>query len=161
MNLKEIKYKYKSKKERRKIERAKLLKLGQENYFYPTTGINIFHCDGFVNGKNGRATSGGYTVYKNGAMHCYSNEENLNGFTSNEAEFLGVLSCLRDANVGDQIVTDSMVALSWVRSGSPRARRDLKKYTYEAHRLLHIKRVNLYWNSRDVNLAGRYNEFGI
>jgi len=148
-----------SKKQLRKIERAKLKKLGEANYFYPTTGTNIYHCDGFVNGVNGTATSGGYTVFKNGKFLFYSNEENQNGFTNNEAELLGVLSCLLDCKEGDQIITDSMNTLSWIRSGKSKARSDLNKIMEEAKKLLHSKRINLYWRPREENQAGNYNEF--
>lgn len=149
----------KYRKEKRKIERAKLKKLGEANYFYPTTGKNIYHCDGFVNGINGTATTGGYTVFKNGNFLFYSNEENKKGFTNNEAELLGVLACLQNCEEGDQIITDSMNTLAWVRSGKPKARPDLQSIALQCKELLLKKKVNLYWEKREKNLAGNYNEF--
>lgn len=148
-----------SKKQLRKIERAKQLKLGQANYFYKTTGKNVFHCDGFVNGVNGQATSGGWTVFKNGKKLYVINAENRSGFTNNEAELCGVHDALVSADKGDEVVTDSMNALAWIRSGRPKARPDLMQIAHGAKNLLHSKQINLYWASRDENQAGNYNEF--
>jgi len=149
-----------SKKEQRKIERAKLKKLGEANYFYPTTGKNVWHTDGFVNGKNGEVKSGGYTIFKNGKLHAKQNisHDNLI-FTNNEAEIMGVWCALWVAEEGDEIVTDSMNTLAWVRSGKPKARPDLTVYAKAAKDLLHSKKINLYWRPREENQAGNYNEF--
>lgn len=146
-------------KELRRIERAKLKKLGEANYFYPTTGKNCFHTDGFVNGKNGETRSGGFTVYRNGKLLVTTSRENRNGLTNNEAELLGVHYALMCAEPGDEIVTDSMNTLSWIRSGNPKARPDLKEQASEAKTLLHSKQINLYWRPREENEAGNYNEF--
>lgn len=148
-----------SKTQLRKIERARKIKLGQANYFYPTTGKNCFHTDGFVNGKNGETKSGGFSVYKNGRLLITTSRENRNGFTNNEAELLGVHYALQCADCGDEIVTDSMNTLSWVRSGNPKARPDLKIYAQESKNILHVKQINLYWRPREENQAGNYNEF--
>lgn len=148
-----------SKKQLRKIERAKLKKLGEANYFYKTTGKNVFHCDGFVNGVNGQATSGGWTVFKNGKKLYVINAEKRSGFTNNEAELCGVCDALKSADDGDEVVTDSMNSLAWVRSGKPKARPDLMEIAHKAKNLLHSKRINLYWASREENQAGNYNEF--
>ena len=149
----------KKKRELQRIERAKLKKLGEANYFYPTTGKNCFHTDGFVNGENGKAHSGGYTVYKNGKRLVISEAKNFNGFTNNEAELLGVHYAIIVSQPGDEIVTDSMNTLSWVRSGNPKARPDLKFYAEECKKHLHLKKLNLYWRPRAENQAGNYNEF--
>lgn len=146
-------------KELRRIERAKLKKLGEANYFYPTTGKNCFHTDGFVDGKNGEAKSGGCTVFKNGKLLERLTAQNDGGFTNNEAELMGVLRALKYADDGDEIVTDSMNTLAWIGSRKPKARPDLKEQASEANTLLHLKKVNLYWASRNENQAGNYNEF--
>ena len=150
-----------SKKQKQEIERAKLKKLGEANYFYPTKGKNIFHTDGFVLGINGVTDSGGFTVFKNGELITSTNvvKGNKKTFTNNEGELLGVLKALELAEFGDEIMTDSMNTLAWVRSGNPKARPDLIPLAQKAKALLHLKEVNFYWAPREENEAGNYNEF--
>ena len=143
---------------KRKIERAKLPKLGTANYFYPTTGKNCYHTDGFVIGVNGKSEGGGFTVFLNG-KHLVTERRNKKLITNNETELLGVVEALKDAEEGDEIITDSMNTLAWIRSGNPKARPDLKTLASEGKKLLHSKKINLYWEKRDNNLAGNYNEF--
>lgn len=144
---------------KKQIERANKLKLGQANYFYNTTGKNCYHTDGFVIGMNGRSRGGGYTVFLNNKFLKRKTIYKYN-FTNNEGELLGVVSALEHANNGDEILTDSMIALSWIRSGKPKARKDLINLATIGKNLLHKKKINLYWGSRDNNQAGIYNEFG-
>ena len=148
-----------TKKELRRIERAKLKKLGEANYFYRTTGKNCYHTDGFTLGVNGITKIGGYTVFLNGKHLVTERLRKNTAFTNNEAELLGVLEALKDCENGDEVITDSMNTLSWIRSGNPKSRPDLKNEASECKRLLHLKKVNVYWLGRDYNLAGNYNEF--
>lgn len=148
-----------SKKELKRIERAKLKKLGEANYFYPTTGKNIFYSDGFLNGQNGETHKGGFTIFKNKKWFTtifHSKETTI--MTNNEAELAGAAAALSVASVGDEVIVDSMNTLAWIRSGNPKARPDLKWLAEEARNNLKVKKVNLYWRPREENLAGIYNE---
>lgn len=148
-----------SKKQLRKIERAKLKKLGEANYFYPTTGKNVWHTDGFTLGQNGTTKRGGYTLFKNGKFFNSSKAENWDKpYTNNQAELTGMWLAIMEAEPGDEIITDSMNTLAWIRSGKPKARPDLLVTARECKEILHHKKLNIYWAGREENLAGHYNE---
>lgn len=80
------------------------------------------------------------------------------GFTNNEGELLGVQKALEIAQERDVVSTDSKVVMSWVRSGNPKARPDLKYISQQCKRLVVQKNIRLIWEGRENNLAGIYNE---
>ncbi len=136
-------------------------RIGNKDYFYKTTGKNVFHTDGFVNGVNSKATSGGFTVFKNGEFLIKEDCKSLTYavFTNNEAELLGVCYAIDKAEEGDEIITDSMNTLAWLRRGRIKTRIDLNKILSVYNKMLHKKRLNIYWLPRNENLAGNWNEF--
>lgn len=149
--------------QRRKLDKLNGKKLGEKNYFHNTTGKNIFHTDGFLDGKNGNSSTGGFTIFKNGTLLVvdHSSSMGYSTLTSNEAELAGVCYAISTAEEGDEIITDSMNSLSWIRSGFSKARPDLNEKILKSQQIMYEKSLNLYWEPRDKNLAGNYNEFAL
>lgn len=132
-----------------------------------------YYSDGFIFGRNPSLIGGGYTIVDERNRVIKREVIYKVGMTANEAELLGVLEATRIAKKGDVISTDSMVTLTWVNSGSSKARPDLKEVIEEAHKNLYPnglqkKGINrgrplrdgafLIWEPREINLAGILNE---
>jgi len=58
----------------------------------------------------------------------------------------------------DEISTDSMCIIAWIRKGKSKPRKDLFNQIQEAKQLIESKYIDLIWESREVNLAGHFNE---
>ena len=117
-----------------------------------------YFCDGFVLGQNGSSKGGGYTIVDESNNLIVHETIYKDNFTNNDGELLGVYETLKLCKPFDTISTDSMVALSWIRSMKVKARPDLKPLAIECNFLLKDKCINLMWEGRDYNLAGIYNE---
>jgi ribonuclease HI len=127
--------------------------------FYPTSGIGVWYSDGYLDGANGSATSGGYTVSDSFENITTGTIDRPGGLTNNEAELIACLEGLKLASNGDELVVDSTTIISWLnnfKKSSPR--QDLLHLVEETRELLHKKKINLYWRPRDENLAGIYND---
>lgn len=118
------------------------------------------YTDGFVLGRNGNSKGGGYTIVDQHSKLITRETVYKEKFTNNDGEILGVYHALKIAGALDCISTDSMVAITWVRSGFSKARPDLNVMLRECQFLMRDKCINLMWEGRDHNLAGQYNEFG-
>ena len=117
----------------------------------------IIYTDGYTIGGNPSLKGGGYTLMDGEAKLLKQGK--LEGtITNNEAEFRGILAALELASEGDQIITDSMICLYWIRSGKAKARPDLDYLIAQAQKLKFEKKVILEWQPRDKNLAGQFNE---
>lgn len=119
-----------------------------------------YYTDGFVLGKNGKSKGGGYTIVDEHNKLLARETLHTPGFTNNDGEILGVHAALKMCACLDTVSTDSMVAITWVRSGFSKARPDLNPLLQECRFLYKDKCINLMWEGRDHNLAGRHNEFG-
>lgn len=118
-----------------------------------------YYSDCFVIGRhNPSKVGGGYRVLND--YNQVVSEETIYkyGFTNNEGELLGVQKALEIAQERDVVSTDSKVVMSWVRSGNPKARPDLKYISQQCKRLVVQKNIRLIWEGRENNLAGIYNE---
>lgn len=117
-----------------------------------------YYTDGFTIKRNPSDIGGGYTIVdENGRVIAREIIKKV-GFSVNDGELLGVVNALRMCGDGDVLSTDSMCMLLWIRHGHSRKRADLNGLITEAKRLIFDKRVSLFWEGRDSNLAGRYNE---
>jgi ribonuclease HI len=121
----------------------------------------LYFTDGFTLVANPSSQGGGYTIMdENGTVverKCYKRP----GFTNNEGELLGLYRALEIAAKGDIIVSDSYVAISWVKGGRPRkasVRKDLHGLMFHCKALHRDKEISLEWGPRESNLAGVYNE---
>lgn len=119
-----------------------------------------YYCDGFVLGKNGKSLGGGYTIVDEHNKLIARETLYKEKFTNNDGEILGVYNALKLCDCLDVVSTDSMVAITWTRSGFSKARPDLNNLLRECRFLLKDKCINLIWEERNYNLAGIYNEFG-
>lgn len=119
-----------------------------------------YYTDGFVLGRNGNSKGGGYTIVDQHSKLIARETVYKEKFTNNDGEILGVYNALKMADVLDVISTDSMVAITWVKSGFSKARPDLNILLRECQFLMKDKCINLMWEGRNYNLAGQYNEFG-
>lgn len=120
----------------------------------------MIHTDGFVIGRNPSAAGGGYTLSDgNGKVILKRTITNLPKFTNNDGELRGIVHALHIAYDHDVVITDSMIALAWVKSGRAKARPDLDEICAYGQRLLHSKNIDLRWRPREDNLAGIHNEF--
>lgn len=117
-----------------------------------------YYCDGFMIKSNPSPYGGGYTIVDENNVLIKREVVKQSGFTCNEAELLGILETLRLAEYNDKISTDSMCTLTWVNAGKSKARPDLNDKMLEAKNLKREKNINLMWEDRNYNLAGKYNE---
>ena len=118
-----------------------------------------YYCDGFQIGGNPSDIGGGYSIVDENNKLVECKNIHREHFTNNEAEILGIWGALLLANTGDTISTDSMCCLSWVNKGKSKARPDLKSVLARCKELKEEKQINLMWEAREFNLAGKYNEF--
>src|SRR3990167_8462361 len=117
-----------------------------------------YFTDGYTLLRNPSPVGGGFSIIdENNKLLIHERIEKV-GFTNNEGEILGILWCLEICKEGDIISTDSMCAISWVRTGKSKSRKDLKEIFEKCQRLKNEKKVNLMWESREYNLAGHFNE---
>jgi len=114
-----------------------------------------YYTDGFVRGKNPSPTGGGYTIVNEAGDLVCRKEILMHGFTCNEAEVLGIYECLKLCFFRDTISTDSMNSLSLIFSGRPKVRPDLNSILESCREMLLEKDINLIWERRNYNLAGR------
>ena len=135
-------------------------KIGETEYFYKTTGKNKFYSDGFLLGQNSKTERGGFSVFKNGQLLFTTEIKSLTYpvLTNNEVELAGLCYAIDVAEHGDEIVVDSMIAITWLRKKTPKARPDLTYLCEPYMDMLNHKQLNVYWRPRDENLAGHYNE---
>lgn len=141
---------------KKKRKRYKKL-IGEPEYFFKTTGKNIYFSDGYRKG-NGK---GGFTVFKNEELlHTTPvTSQSYHELTNNEAELLGLCYAIEDSSFGDEIIVDSMVALTWLRKMKPKARPDLEYICKPYLEMIYEKELNVYWKPREYNKAGHYNEY--
>jgi len=121
----------------------------------------IYYVDGFCLGDNPSPTGGGYTIVVfdgETALRLVCQEVIRPGMTNNEAELLAIYHASEMAQPLDEIISDSMCALAWVRKGKCHARPDLNKYASGAQQNVLTKDLNLHYESRYSNLAGLYND---
>lgn len=119
-----------------------------------------YYIDGFTKLRNPSPIGGGYSIFdENNTLIKVENIEKV-GMTNNEAELLGLLNCLKEVKVGDTISTDSMNTIAWIRTKKDKkiARKDLVPIIMECRQMLESYKINLIWEGRDFNLAGKYNE---
>lgn len=119
-----------------------------------------YYIDGFTKLRNPSPIGGGYSIFdENNTLIKVENIDKV-GMTNNEAELLGLLNCLKEVKIGDIISTDSMNTIAWIRTKKDKkiARKDLVPIIMECRQMLESLKVNLIWEGRDFNLAGKYNE---
>ena len=114
-----------------------------------------YYTDGFLVGPN-PSKYGGYVIANELNEVIEETWLEQDKVTNNDAEIQGLISCLELSKEGDEISTDSMVALTWVRGGKSKSRPDLNSQLQKAKILLAEKGVNIMWEGRDFNLAGIY-----
>ena len=119
-----------------------------------------YYVDGFTLGNNPSSKGGGYTIVDETKKLIKRETIFKNYFTNNDGEVLGLLDCLRLAENGDIIVTDSYTAMRWVLNGKSKARKDLNPLCLEGKNLLISKNLKILLEPRDTNFAGQFNEFG-
>lgn len=149
-----------SKKQQKIQDRKSKKQIGETEYFFKTTGKNKFYSDGFLLGHNSETEKGGFTVYKNGEFLFSTEIKSLTYpvLTNNEAELAGLCYAIEMAEEGDEIIVDSMIALTWLRKLKPKARPDLEYICTPYMEMLIEKKLNVYWRPREENLAGHHNE---
>lgn len=116
------------------------------------------YCDGFTLGKNPSDEGGGFSIVDENKKlvirHCLHRPR----FTNNEGELMGILAALDRCAPGDEVSTDSLCAMSWVRRGRSKARPDLRTVCEMAREKLESSGASLVWEPREKNLAGLFNE---
>ena len=118
-----------------------------------------YYTDGWLKGsRNPSPYGGGYTVVDENNNLIVREDIKSSNFTNNEAEIRGILFALEYAEKKDIISTDSMCCLTWVNTGTSKARPDLNHLLFRCKELKFSKFINLMWEGRDFNLAGIYNE---
>lgn len=115
-----------------------------------------YYCDGYTREGN-PGTSGGYSIVDEHGILILHEVINKR-MTNNETEILGIRKAMDICSIGDQISTDSMNSLSWVRAGKSKSRPDLNPILRECQDLLVDKELNLMWEGRDFNKAGHFND---
>lgn len=119
-----------------------------------------YYIDGFTKLRNPSPIGGGYSIFdENNTLIKVENIDKV-GMTNNEAELIGLLNCLKEVRIGDTISTDSMNTIAWIRTKKSNkiSRKDLIPIIMECRQMLESLKVNLIWEGRDFNLAGKYNE---
>lgn len=119
----------------------------------------IIYCDCFLLGeKNPSMIGGGYTITDDKGVVLKQETFYKENFTNNEGELLAIYNSTKLAENETKIITDSMCAFYWARSGKPKSRPDLKEICQETKKLIKNKELILEWQSREENLAGWHNE---
>lgn len=118
-----------------------------------------YYTDGWMKGsKNPSPYGGGYTIInEDGDLIRFIDIKQPN-FTNNDAEIKGIIETLNLCEMFDEISTDSMCCLTWINSGRSKARPDLHDLLQKGNLLMKEKHINLMWEGRKYNLAGKYNE---
>lgn len=107
--------------------------------------------DGFSNNQ-----SSGFTICDEEGI-LLLRKEYPRRITCNEAELQGVLAAVE--HISDTtLITDSKIAMSWIKRGWCKARPDLTPIARRIKSLLTERRVKLVWMPREQNLAGHLNE---
>lgn len=119
-----------------------------------------YYIDGFTLRRNPSPTGGGYTIFNENNVLLKTENIKKVGMTNNEAELLGLWNCLKLVHESDEISTDSMNTISWIRTKKDKkiARQDLIEIIRDCRKIITEKKINLLWEGRDYNLAGIYNE---
>jgi ribonuclease HI len=118
-----------------------------------------YYVDGYTRERNPSPIGGGFTITDEEGKVLIRFEVKKKGFTNNEAELLAVKFCLEKyCDTDDEISTDSMNTISWIRRGKSKARPDLGEAISSARYILDSKNVLLLWEGREENLAGIYND---
>jgi ribonuclease HI len=117
------------------------------------------YADGYLNEHNPSHTGGGFVVMDENKELLCSEEIDKNPLTNNEAELRGVAKAIELANEGDTVITDSNVALCWIKYRRCKARKDLKDIACKAHEEMEEKFIILRHEGRKKNLAGNFIEF--
>jgi ribonuclease HI len=120
--------------------------------------MNLLFADGFMCGSNPSPIGGGYTITDADGGLLARRVIAQAGFTNNEAELRGVMRAILLASQGDTVLTDSRVALGWIRRGCSRARSDLNPQLRIYQERVRSKKIELRWVPREKNLAGLFNE---
>jgi ribonuclease HI len=118
---------------------------------------SVYHVDGYCSRNGKRDAEGGITVFKDGNLFL-SRPLEKRGVTNNECELEALGAAVEAAEEGDEIVLDSMTVFYWTRSGKPKARPDLRERCQELKEAIRRKKLDVYWASREENLAGYFNE---
>lgn len=116
------------------------------------------HSDGYTIFSNPSNIGGGYSVFSEYGELLKTKRIEKTNFTNNEAELLGLLSAVRIAKDGDEIITDSKNSIAWVNRGFAKARPDLNEKVRKIVDLVKRKNLKITWERRESNLAGNYNE---
>ena len=119
----------------------------------------ILYCDGFTEYSNPSRTGGGWVVFSEDETILEIGCIKKSGFTSNEAELLGIQKALQIAQQNDEVRTDSMNNLAWIKSCKSKVRADLMPIMKECNELQKNKNIKLTFVPRDKNLAGVFIEY--
>ncbi len=124
-----------------------------------------YFTDGYTEFSNPSLTGGGFTITDNSGNLIKTQAIKKVKFTNNEAELLGVRECLdKICEYEDEISTDSNIVICWLREGNKKIykskfpRPDLISVIEECRAIIKSKNINLYWEGREKNLAGIFNE---
>ena len=120
--------------------------------------VSIYYSDGYTIMRNPSVYGGGYVICNEKGEVLKHEVVEKQGLTNNEAELLGVYETLKLCAPFSKIIIDSMTIFYWVRSGKPKARKDLTLICSEAKRLKEEKKIEIEWKKRDFNLAGIFIE---
>ena len=118
----------------------------------------IYYCDGYCLGSNPSKYGGGFTIFNYKDKLIKTKRILKDGFTNNEAELIAVNETAKFAKKNDIIITDSQIVMNWIFKNYSNNRIDLNKMIIETNNLIKEKNLNLCWQQRYFNLAGRYNE---
>ena len=123
-----------------------------------------YYTDGYTEFSNPSLTGGGFTITDNSGNLIKTQQIKKVKFTNNEAELLGVRECLNKCEYEDEISTDSNIVICWLREGNKNIykkkfpRPDLISVIEDCKKIINSKSIDVYWEGRDFNLAGIYNE---
>jgi ribonuclease HI len=119
----------------------------------------IYYTDGFTVGSNPSNIGGGFTITDDRKNLIHHEQEFRRHFTNNDGELLGIeYAATQVCGQGDEIRTDSQIALRWVQVGGSKARPDLDPVCRCAKQAVWEKGLTVRWVRREQNLAGLWNE---
>jgi len=109
-----------------------------------------WYCDG--SGWNGQ--SSGFAVVPEKGMAIV--EEQKKELTNNQMEYAAVIRALAFCNIGDEILTDSLLVVNQVNGKWRVKESHLKPLCAAAQHHLKDKSATLKWIPREENKAGKY-----
>lgn len=118
-----------------------------------------YYTDGYTLGRNPSNYGGGYSITDESGDVLRHSRILRDRFTNNDGEIFALKDCVENfCEMFDEVSTDSSTILAWIKKGKSNSRKDLNPILKELKEKIESKFLDIYWEPREENLAGHFNE---